>query len=231
MRQARHTHRRRVTQAQSASSGSIGRLVVGLVAATLLAPWPAAPFAALDSPINLPPLVVPADAEAIPVPADLQVPLILKVLAFDRNFDKRGWTVLRIGIVFVASDPASAKVRSDIVEVFHRLSDKTLRNLPIDYTAVEYTSDAQIEGVVKARQFAMLYIAPGNARNLQKLLQVCQDQHIITTTGVPAYVEKGVAIGIGVRQDRPEIVINLRSMRSAGSEFDASLLQAARVIR
>ena len=80
-------------------------------------------------------------------------------------------------------------------------------------------------------QFNMLYIAPGNARNLQKLLQMCQGQKIITTTGVPEYVEQGVAVGIGVRQDRPEILINLRSSKSAGSEFDASLLRIARVVR
>jgi len=40
-----------------------------------------------------------------------------------------------------------------------------------------------------------------------------------------------VAVGIGVRQDKPQILINLASARSEGSEFDASLLRIATVLR
>ena len=207
------------------------RLLACLVVAATLEPWPLVQADAFERPADQPSRAAAADAESIPVPAELQVPLLLKVLTFDRNFAKRGWTVLHIGIVFVGSDPISSKLRTDIVDVLKRLSDKTLRNLPITYTVVEYTSDSQIEGVVRASQVNVLYVAPGNARNLPKLLQVSQSQHIITTTGVPEYVEKGVAVGIGIRQDKPEILINLAASKSAVSEFDASLLRIARVVR
>ena len=228
MRQARHTRRRRVTQAPSAPSGSVGRLMAGLVVAATIVPWTPAPAATLDAPADVAPVVALADVESMPVPAAVHVPLILKILTYDRYFNKRGWAAYRIGIVYAGNDPASSKVGNDIAEVFRSW---TVRNLPIESTTVEYMSDSQVEGVVKSGQFAMLYIAPGNARNLQRLLQVCQGEHIITTTAVPAYVEQGVAVGIGVRQDKPEILINLRSSKSAGSEFDASLLRIARVIR
>jgi len=205
-------------------------LVYLLVGATLQQ-WTAARAETVKPAVDQTSGAAAAVVESVPVPADLQVSLLLKVLTFDRNFTKRGWTALHIGIVFVGSDPASSKVRSDIIEVFKRSSDKTLRNLPIEFTAVEYTSDRQIEDAIKASQFNLLYIAPGNARNLTKLVQVSQSRQILTTTGVPDYVQRGVAVGIGVRQDRPEILINLLSSKSAGSEFDASLLRVARVIR
>ena len=226
MRRAPQACRKPGTAPRSASSRAVGRLVAWLVVATIFAPWQ--PAAALDPAVNVPPVVALADGESVPVPAAVHVPLILKVLTYDRSFNKRGWVAFRIGIVYAGNDPASSKVGNDIAEVFRSW---TVRNLPIESITVEYRSDSQVEGVVKSGQFAMLYIAPGNARNLQKLLQVCRDQHIITTTGVPAYVEQGVAVGIGARQDRPEILINLRSSKSAGSEFDASLLRIARVVR
>ena len=202
------------------------RLLTHLVVAATLAPWAPVPAGPLDAQAAAQTVVT-----ASPVPGDLQVALILKVLTYDRNFDKRGWTSFHIGIVYAGNDAASSRVGSDIADVFRRLSGKTLKNLPIQFTMVEYTSDSQIEASVRAGRFSVLYIAPGNDRNLGKLLQVCRDAGIITTTGVPEYVERGVAVGIGVRQDRPEIVINLRSSKSAGSEFDVSLLRSARVIK
>ena len=230
MHGATHTCRR-LAKLPCAANSSVARLLACLVIAVTLERSIAAGTDAFDLLRELQRSVAAGPVESIPVPADLQVPLLLKVLTFDRNFAKRGWTALHIGIVFVGSDPASSKVRSDIIEVFKRSSDKTLRNLPIDFTAVEYLSDGQIEDAIKASQINLLYIAPGNARNLAKLLQLSQSQQILTTTGVPDYVQRGVAVGIGVRQDRPEILINLPSSKSAGSEFDASLLRVARVTR
>jgi hypothetical protein len=230
MRGARLT-RGRLAKLRSASSLSFGRLLACLVVGATLQQWTTAWAETVKPAVDQTSSAAAPAVESMPVPADLQVPALLKVLAFDRNFDKRGWTTLRIGIVFVGSDPASSKARSDILDVFKRSSDKTLRNLPISVAAVEYRSDSQIEDVVKTSQFNVLYIAPGNARNLPKLLQVSQSQQIITTTGVPDYVQKGVAVGIGVRQDRPEILINLQSSKSAGSEFDASLLRLRGLVR
>jgi hypothetical protein len=41
-----------------------------------------------------------------------------------------------------------------------------------------------------------------------------------------------VAIGIGIKADkRPDILINLPSSRQEGSEFDASLLRIANVVK
>jgi len=201
-----------------------------LVVATLLSAM-ASPVAASDPSVSAAPQQTAGVSESVPVPADLQMALLLKVLGYDRNFDKRQWTAVHIGVVFVGSDPASAKARSEIIDALGALSDKTLRKLPIRYTAVEYISDSQIESLMRRSQFNVLYIAPGNARGLQTLLQLSHSQQIITTTGVPEYVELGVAVGIGARQDRPEILINLPASKSAGTEFDVSLLRSARVIR
>jgi hypothetical protein len=76
----------------------------------------------------------------------------------------------------------------------------------------------------------VLYVAPGVAKNLPAIVKVSQANHLTSVTGVPDYVRKGVAVGIGVVQDRPQILINLASSKSEGSEFDASLLRIATVL-
>jgi hypothetical protein len=57
-----------------------------------------------------------------------------------------------------------------------------------------------------------IFVAPGNARNLETLLQISESRQIITTTGVPAH-GKGIAVGVGVEQDRPHILIIWRRRR------------------
>ena len=178
-------------------------------------------------------LLVPpnAGAEPMPVPADLQVTLILKVLSYDRNFAARAAGELRIAVVISPGDPDSVRARAQIVDVTQTLPFRMMRGVPIRYFFVEYASDAQLETFVTTNQIAVLYIAPGNQQNLDALLRISQSRQIVTATGVPEYVERGVAVGVGVRQDKPVILINLPSSKSAGTEFDASLLRIAKVIR
>ena len=162
---------------------------------------------------------------------DLQVPLILKVLIYDRNFVERDQSAVNIAVVFAPSDPVSLQARDEVLRALERVSDKSVRGRPIRFSAIESTSLADIEQAVLARKISVLYITPGNSANLEQLLRLSERNQVITVTGVAEYVSRGAAVGIGLRQDKPEILINLASARSAGGEFDASLLRIARVIR
>jgi hypothetical protein len=173
----------------------------------------------------------PEAADSMPVSPDLQIPLILKVLTYDRHFENRASSELKVGIVYSPDNVASARANTAIAGVFQTFSDKTVKNVVIRYMSVGFTTEEALERFAQANKVNVFYIAPGNARNLATLLKISGGQQIVTTTGVPEYVEQGVAIGIGVRQDKPQILINLPSSKSAGVEFDASLLRIARVIR
>ena len=206
-----------------------GALLIGLLSSGSLRaghPEPVASGAAGLAAADVP------GAEIMPVPAELQVPLILKILTYDRNFGSRSKSELRVGIVFVPGDPVSLKAKNEIAGVFRGFNDKTVRNVAIRHTEVEYTSDSQIEEVVRANRFNIFYVAPGNSGNIETLLRISHARQIITTTGVPAYVDKGIAVGVGVGvEDTPRVLINLPSAKAEGSEFDASLLRIAKVVR
>jgi hypothetical protein len=170
-------------------------------------------------------------AQSAPVPVDLQMTLILKVLTYDRQLLQRAKSGLKVGILYSSSDPLSVQAKDDVQRILQQLADKTIRTLPIRFTAIEFTTLADLQAGIVANGINVLYVTPGNSGNLDRVLQVSQSQRIITTTGVADYVEKGVAVGISLRQDKPHILINLASARSEGSEFDASLLRIATVVR
>ena len=169
-------------------------------------------------------------ADEMPVPADLQVPLLLKILTYDRNFETKAKAELTIGIVYDPGDPGSVRAKNEVAEMLDKVAGKTVKKLPIKYVLLEHRGLAELGTEVRSRGVSLLYLAPG-LRNLDELIRFSQASRITTATGVRSYVERGVAVGIGVRQDKPEILINLPASRSEGSDFDASLLRIATVLK
>jgi hypothetical protein len=163
--------------------------------------------------------------------AALQIPVLLKVLTYDRHFEAKAGPAVVVGIVYVAGDQASLKAAEDVGTTFFGFKGKTLKKVPVSYEMVEYKGAAELDKTVKAKHVNVLYITPGNDKNLADLLKFSQANAITTITGVAEYVkDRGVSIGVGFRGDnKPQIHINLRSSKAEGSEFDASLLQIAEV--
>lgn len=176
------------------------------------------------------PAIVEA-AEPMPLRPDLQVPLLLKILTYDRHFETKAGHELAIGIVYVPDDPGSVEAGEQITATLYRFRDKTVKAKPIRYYLLEYTSPEKLERSIADRGISVLYVAPGCARALDAIVKVTQARGVTTATGVPDYVRRGVSVGIGLADDRPQILINQTSARAEGSEFDASLLRIATVVK
>jgi YfiR/HmsC-like len=163
--------------------------------------------------------------------AALQVPVLLKVLTYDRHFEAKAGLGVVVGIVYVAGDQLSLKAAEDVGSTFFGFKGKTLKKVPVSYEMIEYKGAADLEKTIKAKHVNVLYITPGNDKNLVDLVKVSQANSITTVTGTAEYVKSGgIAIGVGLRQDnKPQIHINLHAAKAEGSEFDASLLQIAEV--
>ncbi len=170
-------------------------------------------------------------AEQMPVPADVQIPLILKILTFDRNFEVKITTALTIGIVYDPQNPASLQGKDAIAQSLAPFTTKTIKKLPIAYILLEFTPGKSLAEIARTKHINVFYIVPGNVEHLPALLEISWTQQILTVTGVPAYMDKGVAVGISLnRENRPLILINLASSKSAGSAFDANLLKLATIV-
>lgn len=172
----------------------------------------------------------PARAQGMAVEAGLQVPILMKVLAYDRQFDTKAGAALTIGIIYAPSDGASSKATGQISDTLFGFAGKTVRKVPIKYFQVEYTGVGELETFVKAKGINAFYLAPGLDKALPAILKLAQARGITTLTGVPDYVKRGVAVGVGMGSDKPQILINLASARSEGSDFDANLLRIATVL-
>jgi hypothetical protein len=168
--------------------------------------------------------------DEMPVKAELQVKLLLKVLTYDRQLEVKAGEELVIGVVSSPTSAASAKATADISSELYKYLSKTVKQLKLQFFLHDYSNPDKLAAWVKARKISVLYVSPGNGKNVPAILAFSQQNKVTTMTGVPEYVRMGVAVGIGARQSRPQVLINLSSTKREGSEFDASLLRIAEII-
>lgn len=164
------------------------------------------------------------------LPAETQIPLLLKALTYDRNLERKGGKELVVGIVHDPSNRESATATDAIATALYRFQNTTVKKLPLRFYTIEYTGAAEFERIAKAKGISVLYIAPGLDRHIASLLKVCRELGVTTITGVAEYMQKGVALGVGQVRDRPQVFVHLVSARSEGADFDASLLRIATII-
>jgi hypothetical protein len=175
-------------------------------------------------------LARPGVAQPMSLPADTQVTLLLKVLTYDRRFEAKVGSAVVVGVVYIEGDPESKNAAQAVGTTLNQFKGKTVKKVPLKFEMVDFTNGTDVLKMIKAKGVNVLYVTPGNSKNLEELLRISQANGITTATGVPEYVKKGVALGFGLRQDtKPQIYINLTSCKSEGSEFDASLLQIATI--
>ena len=173
-----------------------------------------------------------AGTEPMSFPPDVQITLLLKILTYDRSFAVKAKSQVMIGVVYVAGDAESVKAKDDILKTLQLFADRPIKGVPIKAVALEYKDPKSLAETVRSQGINVFYIAPGNANTLTELLRMSHTRGITTATGVPEYVQRGVAIGIGKKADqKPDILINLPSSRQEGSEFDASLLRIANIVK
>lgn len=166
--------------------------------------------------------------QEMPVPVNLQVTLLLKVLTYDRNLSRVG-DILTIGVLVDPDDPVSVAVAEQVIAILAAASGKRVKSLSIRVVRIELRANAPVDESIAESGANVLYLTPGLQTRLEAVVQISQAQGLVSLTGVPDFVSQGVAVGIGARQDKPEILINLASARLEGSRFDASLLRLSRV--
>jgi len=173
----------------------------------------------------------PTRAEKMEVPLDLQVSLILKSLSFDRALRERAGEELKIGVLWLPRVPDSRAAKDDLSAILGGYAHREVEGLPITYKLIEYSSSDKLKKEIGSGGVDLLYITPGNMDNIAAITQVTQRLKLLTVTGIVGWVDKGVSLGIGLKEGKPQIVVNLESSKAEGVDFDARFLRLAKVIK
>ena len=173
----------------------------------------------------------PAAAQEVVTPLAVQYPLFLKMLTYDRSLDAHPNDDLVLGVVYQSRFRASLTTKDELLREasaspLKRVKSRNVRVVPLEADRAE-----DLVPLLRKHGIDALYVCPLRALSPEDVAAASAAARVVTLTGVPAYVRRGLAVGIDLQERKPRMLINLPAAVAAGSDFNARLLQLAEVIR
>jgi hypothetical protein len=162
-------------------------------------------------------------------PIAVQVPLLLKVLAFDRTAGAIGAEPTAIAILYQGRNRGSVMARDAVVDALALV--RTREGAEVRCVAIDLDAEPDLAAALIRSGVRAVYVTPLRAVEISSVATAAQRASVTTLTGSRRYLEEGLAVAIGLRGDRPRILINLEASRLEGAEFSAQLLGMAEVLR
>ncbi|MCE1188849.1 MAG: YfiR family protein [Ignavibacteria bacterium] len=160
-----------------------------------------------------------------------QVPLLMKILMFERNMPEKIQSKFNIGIVFQSHFRTSNNAATRLQEFRDKNANLMVFGSEVNFIFYDLSENFDLNSFVLRNDIKVLYILPLRAFDLGKLISVARDRKIMTFTGVEKFVHEGLAVGIGVKGDSPEILINLEAAKQEGCDFTSQLLRLVRIVK
>jgi len=168
-------------------------------------------------------------AQNIAAPVEIHLPLLAKVLEYDRALKEPDNRKFMLGVIYQSSWGPSAAVLEEVLTVAGRTSF-SVRRLAVQVVPIDVSGDADVREFIRKYSLEILYVAPVRGISIEEIERASEARHCRTITGVPQFVEEGIEIGIDLRNDRPLIVINLPAAKACGADLSAQVLRLARIV-
>lgn len=160
------------------------------------------------------------------VPVDLQVPLLLKAMKFERNFENKlsgSPKEVVIGVVYQEKLRRSFQSRNAFAANIQKLSF----DIPIRLVLIPLNEDNSIPEMLDWSPLTILYITPMRGVDIVAITDKTRENGVISSSGIPLYGDKGVTLTFDLEKDRPKFVINRSSAEAEECDFSAQLLKLA----
>lgn len=162
------------------------------------------------------------------VPPEVQLPLLLKVMSFDRALVRRAGGGIRVAVLYQRLYPESADCAQALLAAAAHTELKTVSGIPFRLEA--YALDDGGLTRLDSLQTEVVYVAPVRGLDVRALSRVCRARGWLSLAALPEYLALGLSVAIDRRGDRPLIAVNLEAARSEGAELSSRLL-ALRVVK
>ncbi len=156
------------------------------------------------------------------------LPMLLKALAYDTNFDARGWGVMSVLIV---SDADHADARTAVLDAVKDAEVK-VKNRGVKFATAEIKDEASLQAEIDRTKCGVVVIAPGTSAAVVKAVsEVMQDNQIYAIGLDAATVEHFIPLGAESNGGKLRIVVNDKAAAAVGARFESSMLRLARVVQ
>lgn len=166
--------------------------------------------------------------ERAPSPLAERVPLVLKVLGYDANFETRG-----VGefVVLVGSDAKRSGDRKALMESLKTAPELKVKGRLVKFATAELADEASVQHEIDRTKASAVLVLPGSSDAVVKAIsEVIQDNQIYGLGLDAESVQHALPVGVTLNDGRPQIVINEKAAKAVGARFESSVLRLAKVI-
>jgi hypothetical protein len=153
------------------------------------------------------------------VPVDVQMALFTMIWKLDRTLPPA--QSLTVAIVYQETNRDSARAFASVQTWLHTKSIRAV-GVPVD-------GDAGVEAL-QSVEANIFYVTPMRGVDITRIAAIARSRRVRTMAARTEYVGLGLSVGIGSRNDRPLILINLQAARAEGASYQAQLLKLAEII-
>ena len=171
------------------------------------------------------------DAQEMPVPVDLQLPLFTKILTFDKNLEQRAGDSLRITVVYQKLYRYSDNTREAFFSTAGIMGLRKINGIPIVLLSHDLHTAEELQKFISEQKIDIIYIAPLRAVPVDEITGLSRELKVLSISGVTDYMQQGVSVGLDIKGDKPEIIINKNNSGQEGADFSSRLLHLARIIK
>ncbi len=171
-----------------------------------------------------------AAGQEMPVPAGLQAQIFVKVLLFDKAFERRSQGGFVVALLYQGGYRSSYLAKEEFAAAVPGWSDQTPGAGSFSCAAIDVDQTDDLPAALAAAGADMVYVAPLRSYDVGRIARAARDLRLLVFTGVPQYLNDGLAISLDLRQDKPRIVVNRRAALEEGAELDSRILSLARIV-
>lgn len=168
-------------------------------------------------------------SQTMDIPIETQFPIFLKILTYDRNLQQRAGDGLNILIVYQKNFRTSFSAYEKIREVLRKIDINTIENIPIKYSYLDI-DEFSLQSTITRNKVNVIYLCPLRGVSLESITSLTRERGILSFSGVPDYVDSGIAIGLELKGERTQILINLTAAKAERSDFSSQLLKLCKII-
>lgn len=172
----------------------------------------------------------PARAQGLPVPIEVQVPLLFKTATFDRRRQAEPGSRIIIAILYQGRFRASRDNARSVRQALLELTGSVRGGFTVSVVSIDLEETPDPTDELRRAGVDVAYVCALRALDTSSLIRITRALGILSVTGEPGYVEEGLSVGADLRGNRAQLVINLTAARAEGADLPAQVLKLARIV-
>jgi len=172
-------------------------------------------------------LNVAARAEVM-VPEKAQVPIFLKLLTYDRSLTEDTGKPIQIGVLAQSETRSSGASAKAFLEALESMRGKTINGRAFEVRHLG--APDELSQQLAENDIDILYVADGSGSEIETIRNATRQWGVLTLSGSGEMAKQGLSLGIGLRDGRPRILVNLEALEEEGHVLDARVLRLCEVV-